>query len=70
MCMWKKKKKKIYKILIEESMNIIRNKLDIINIFRNICLIEHSHNDLNLNKDINQIKMSKRSINDLSEITA
>ena len=66
----KRNRKKIYKILIEESMNIIRNKLDIINIFRNICLIEHSHNDLNLNKDINQIKMSKRSINDLSEITA
>ena len=66
----KRNRKKIYKILIEESMNIIRNKLDIINIFRNICLIEHSHNDLNSNKDINQIKMSKRSINDLSEITA
>ena len=66
----KRNRKKIYKILIEESKNIIRNKLDIINIFRNICLIEHSHNDLNLNKDINQIKMSKRSINDLSEITA
>ena len=50
-------------------MNIIRKKLDIINIFRNICLIEHSHNDLNLNKDSDILKMSKKCESDLSEIT-
>ena len=66
----KRNRKKIYKILINESMNIIRNKLDIINIFRNICLIEHSNNDLTLKKNSDVIKMSKRAINDLSEITA
>jgi len=64
----KRNKKKIYNILIDESMNIIRKKLDIINIFRNICLIEHSHNDLNLNKDSDIIKMSKKCESDLSEI--
>ena len=65
----KGKRKKMHKILIDESMNIIRNKLDIFNIFRNISLIENSHNDLNLNKDSGIIKMSKKCINDLSEIT-
>ena len=65
----KRNRKKIYSILINESMNIIRNKLDIFNIFRNICLIEHSNNDLNLNKNSDMINMSKRCISDLSEIT-
>ena len=65
----KRNRKKIYSILINESMNIIRNKLDIFNIFRNMCLIEHSNNDLNLNKNSDMINMSKRCISDLSEIT-
>ena len=65
----KRNRKKIYSILINESMNIIMNKLDIINIFRNICSIEHSNNDLNLNKNSDMINMSKRCISDLSEIT-
>ena len=64
----KRNKKKIYRILINESMNIIRNKLDIINIFRNLCSIEHSNNNLNLSKNSNIIKMTKSCINDLSEI--
>ena len=64
----KRNKKKIYKILINESMDIIMNKLDIINIFRNICSIEHSNNDLNLNKNPDTINMSKKCVSDLSEI--
>ena len=64
----KRNRKKIYKILINESMNIIRNKLDICNIFRNINLIEHSNNDLSLNKNSDIIKMSKKGTNDISEI--
>ena len=64
----KRKRNKIYKILIDESMNIIRNKLDIFNIFRNLCSIEHSKNDLNLNKNPYLIDMSKKCINELSEI--
>ena len=64
----KRNRKKIYKILINESMNIIMNKLDIINIFRNICSIEHSNNDLNLNKNPDTINMSKKCVSDLSEI--
>jgi hypothetical protein len=64
----KRNKKKIYRILINESMNIIMNKLDIINIFRNICSIEHSNNDLNLNKNPDTINMSKKCVSDLSEI--
>ena len=64
----KRNRKKIYKILINESMYIIQNKLDIINIFRNICSIEHSNNDLNLNKNPDTINMSKKCVSDLSEI--
>ena len=64
----KRNRKKIYKILINESMDIIMNKLDIINIFRNICSIEHSNNDLNLNKNPDTINMSKKCVSDLSEI--
>ena len=65
----KRNKKKIYRILINESMNIIRKKLDIINIFKNLYSIEHSNNDLNSNKNSDIIKMSTKCINDLSEIT-
>ena len=64
----KLKRKKFYKILINESRNIIRSKLDIFNIFRNLCSIEHSINDLNLNKNPDIINMSKKCIKDLTEI--
>ena len=64
----KRNRKKIYKVLINESMDIIKNKLDIINIFRNIYSIEHSNNDLNLNKNPDTINMSKKCVSDLSEI--
>ena len=65
----KRKRKKMYKILIEESMIIIRNKLDIFNIFKNMYSIEHSNKDLNLKNVPDIIKMSNKCINDLSEIT-
>ena len=64
----KQKRKKIYRILVDEIMNIISNTLDIINIFRKIYSTEHSNNDLNLNKNQDTIQMSKKCINDLSEI--
>ena len=67
-CCGKLKRKKIYRVLIDEIMSIIRNKLDIINIFRNMYSIEHSNNDLNVNKNPNTIQMTTKCINDLSEI--
>ena len=39
-CCCKKKKRNVYKILSNESMNVFIEKLDIFNIFRNLCLIE------------------------------
>ena len=50
------RKKNIYKVIMKESSNIIKEKLDILNIFRNIYFIEYSND---LNKNIEQIKMSK-----------
>ena len=64
----KQKRKKIYRILVDEIMNIINNTLDIINIFRKIYSIQNSNNDLNLNKNQDTIQMSTKCINDLSEI--
>ena len=61
------KRRKAYKILTNESMNIVTEKLDILNIFRNICAFEHVNNDLN-NSNLNVIKMSEECSNDLLEI--
>ena len=47
-------------------MNIITEKLDILNIFRNICSIEYSNNDLYNNRDV--INMSDECSKELSEI--
>ena len=60
------KRKKIYRILLNESKNVIMEKLDIFNIFRNISLIEYLNNDLNNN--LNIINMSEECSNDLIEI--
>ena len=58
------KRKTVNKILLNESMNIITKKLDIFNIFRNICLIEYTNN----HNCLEIIKMSKESSEDLSKI--
>ena len=60
-----KKRKSVNKILLNESMNIIIKKLDIFNIFINICLIEYANTYLN---KIEEIKMSQESSKNLSEI--
>ena len=61
------KRKKVYKILLNESMKVIIEKLDISNIFRNICSIEcYSNNEVN--KYLNIINMSNKCTKDLSEI--
>ena len=62
----KGKKRKVYNLLLNESMEIIMEKLDIFNIFRNICSIEYSNNDLENNLDV--IKMSEKCSSILSEI--
>ena len=62
----KKYKKNIYKILLDESLNIISEKLDIYNIFRMLFIIEENKNNCENIKNI--IKMSKDGINQLSEI--
>ena len=60
-----KKRRNIYNILIEESMNIIMEKLDIFNIFRDLCLIEYSNDELNNNRVI--INMSEECSKDVLE---
>ena len=62
----KRKKKNVYNLLLNESMEVIMEKLDIFNIFRNICSIEYANNNLKNNFDV--IKMSKECSKDLSEI--
>ena len=56
-CYCKNKKRKINNILLNESMNIISEKLDIFNIFRNMCLIENINK--NLKYDLGIIQISK-----------
>ena len=60
------KKSNIYKILLNESMNIIIDKLDLFNIFRSIYSIENSNNYLN--NSLGLIKMSDDCSKDLEEI--
>ena len=60
------KRRKVYNLLVNESMNVLQEKLDILNIFRNICLIENSNNYLNDNSDT--IKMSEELSKKLIEI--
>ena len=42
---YKNERNKKNKILLDETMNIITEKLDILNLFRNICTIENLKND-------------------------
>ena len=65
-CCCKKNKRNAYKILTNETMNIVSEKLDIFNIFRNICSIEYMNN--NRNNILDTIKMTEECSNDLSEI--
>ena len=65
-CCCKKNKRNAYNILMNESMNVVTEKLDIFNIFRNICSIEYINYDRNNNLDT--IKMSGECSKDLSEI--
>ena len=62
----KRKKRNVYNLLLNESMEVIMEKLDIFNIFRNIYSIENINNDLKNNLD--EIKMSKECSKNLSEI--
>ena len=62
----KGKKRKVFNLLLNESMEVIMEKLDIFNIFRNICSIEYSNNNLKNNLDV--IKMSEKCSKILSEI--
>ena len=63
----KRKRKNIYNLLLNESMKVVMEKLDIFNIFRNMCSFEYSNEELN-NNNIDIIKMSKECSKDLSEI--
>ena len=62
-----KERKNLNKILLNESMNIIIKKLDIFNIFRNICLIEYEYVNSNYNM-LETIKMSKECSQNINEI--
>ena len=59
------RKKNVYKVILKESSNIIKEKLDILNIFRTIYIIEYSSD---LNKNIDKLKMSKECTDDLIDI--
>ena len=59
-CCCKKYKKNVHNLILNESMKVIMGKLDIINIFRNIYIIENS-NDI-INKNFDPIKMSEEFI--------
>ena len=61
-----KNKGKAYNIVLKETVKIIREKLDIFNIFRNLGLIEHSNSDINKNLEI--MKMSDECSNGLSTL--
>ena len=63
---FKRKRGNLYKILFNETMNVIKEKLDIFNIFRNLCLIENKKNDLYNN--LATIKMSEECSNLLTAI--
>ena len=63
---FKIKRKNIYNVLLNESLNLVMEKLDIFNIFRNMCSSEYSNEELYNNIDI--IKMSKKYIKDLDVI--
>ena len=62
-----KNRTNVYKLILDESMKIIMEKLDILNIFRNQYFIEYFINDLK--KNLNKMIMSKELSNELSEIT-
>ena len=51
----KKYKQNVYSLIVNESMNLIKGKLDIINIFRSMYIIENSK----INKNLDPIKMSE-----------
>ena len=57
-----KKRRNVYNILLNESKNVIMEKLDIFNIFKKIYSIEHSSNDLN------SITMSEDCLKEMTEI--
>ena len=62
-----KAKKNLRNILLDESKSIISQKLDILNIFRNICLIEKIRNNFEFNNIIipfsDECKKSLEKIN-------
>ena len=54
---FKKNRKNAYKLLLKEAINVIIEKLDIFNLFRDLCSIENSKNNFKHKPEI--IKMSK-----------
>ena len=58
----------MYNILLKETMRVIKEKLDIFNIFRNLCLIEHSTIDINDIKNSLIMTMSEECSNLLAEM--
>ena len=58
-----KYEKNAYKILLEETMNVVSKKLDIFNIFRMLFVVETNSNNFNLNIDC--MKVSEGEITKL-----
>ena len=63
-CSCFKRKRNVYKLLLNETMSVIMEKLDIFNLFRDLCSIETSKDDCNSRI----IKISKECSNHLKHI--
>ena len=61
-----RRKKNLQNILMDEAMNLVTEKLDIINIFRTMCLNEEIQFKYEFNIDI--IQMSEDCVNALKNI--
>ena len=61
-----RKSKNVDKVLLDEVMNIIKEKLDVLNIFRDMCLYENMQKKLGCEHEI--IKMFNKYIKILKEI--
>ena len=65
---FKRKKGNLYKLLLNETMNIITEKLDIFNLFRDLYSIENSKHNNNSSNNLGIIRMSEECSNHLQDI--
>ena len=64
---FKRKRRSVYKLLLNETMNIIIEKFDIFNLFRDLCAIEKLKNNYKYDSEV--IIMSSECVNNLQNIS-